>query len=389
MRRRRRAEAIRRPLWAVVLCLAFCAPGALTGCSRSSAVTGPPEPEAVVVYPAQLVSGHPLYPEVAELSARIAAISAPPDLREMRALMSSPLGRRLLRPPRVQQPDRVRFTAWEAQSDAQLAADVQEAEESLGSWPDAELTKMEGRLSRAAADALREAENEAELARLRTEIGEIERHQRQFDELRRLAASEDREEAARAVERQAALWKEIGARVAAVEREADLRLRELRESGEADVREALREARDRAEADRAAHVRQLRDAGGEARERLPEAVDSATIPIAPAEDAQAVPPAPSTSELTALVGEVEAALRAARERRIKRLVAARGRLLREIALSTQSAVQAVAIRNGVDVHLEPDADAALRDATEDFRPLLREYWATRPAIAGADAGPRH
>jgi len=385
----RRAVAIPKPFWAAVFCLAPCAPAVLTGCSRSGAVTGRAGPEAVRVYPAQLMSEHPLYREVTELSARIAAVNAPPDLREMRALMSRPLGRQLLRPPRVQEPDRLRLTAWEAQTDAQLAAEVQEAEESLGFWSEADLSKREARLSREVADAVRQEQNEAELARLRTEIGEIERRQGELDELRRLAISEDQEVAARAVERQAALWAEIAAKAEAVQREADARLRELRESGEADMRKALAEARTRAEAERAAHAKQLRDAGAQVRERLPEGVQAAATPITPTEDAQSVPPAPATTELTALVGEIEAAQRAARERRLNRLVAARGRLLREIALSTQSAVRAVAIRNGLDVRFGPDTDPGLRDATEDFRPLLRDYWAARPAISGGPTGPRH
>jgi hypothetical protein len=326
---------------------------------------------------------------VAELSARIAAVNAPPDLREMRALMSRPLGRQLLPPPRVQEPDRVRLTAWEAQVDAQLAAEVQEAEESFGSWSEADLGRRAARLSREAADAARDAQNEAELKRLRTEIGEIEHRQREFDQLRELAASEDRETAARAVEQQAALWREIGARTEAVEREADARLRELRASSDADMRKAMAEARTRAEAERAAHVAQLKTDGAEVRERLTDGVGSATTPTTPAQDVQTVPAAPATADLAALIAEVEAAQRTARERRLARLVEARGRLLREIALSTQNAVQAVAIRNGVDVRCGPEMDPGLRDATEDFRSLLREYWAARPAISGADIGPRH
>jgi hypothetical protein len=222
------------------------------------------------------------------------------------------------------------------------------------------------------------------MERLRIEVGEIERRRDELMELRRLAASEDREEAARALDRQAALWRGITAQVEAAQREAEAKLRELREAGEIAMDEALEAEQRRAEAERAAHLKGLTEAGEVVRERQSEGVAAATAAVKPPADAQEVPPPPDTTELTALLDRIEAAQRAARERRTNRLVDARTRLLREIALNTQSAVRAVALRNGLDVRFGPETDPALRDATEDFRPLLREYWAAHPALFGAE-----
>jgi len=382
---RRRAAPTRRPVWALPACLAPVTLTVLAGCSRSGAVMEEPTArEVVVVYVAQLMAEHPLYPTAARLSARIAALTAPPDLRALGGLAGEPLRRRPLGPPKIEAPVPGALTMWEAQADAALAAQVQEAEESLGAWPHPELGKTETRLRRQTADALRQAQNQAEIERLRVEVGEIRRRRDELAELRQLAASEDREEAARALDRQAALWREIDARVRATQRQAEARLRELRETGEAEMTEALAAAREHAETERAAHLRGLREAGEAAREQQPEAVESATVAVEPATSARDVPPPPDTTELTALLDDIEAAQRAAQQRRVSRLVTARTRLLREVALSTQSAVRAVAVRNGLDVSLEPETGQALRDATEELRPLLREYWAARPAISGVE-----
>jgi len=385
---RPRAAATRRLGWGLAACLAPTVLNVLAGCARSGTVTEePPEPEAVVVYPAQLMSEHPLYPAVAGLSARLAALGESPDLRAVRALASEPLQRRLLGPPRIEPPVSGALAVWEAEADAALAADVQEAEESLGAWPDPEPAKTQAQLQRETADAVREAQNEAEIERLSLEVREIERRRDELVELRRLAVSEDRDEAAAALDRQAAVWREITARVEAAEREAEAKLRALREAGEAEVARAVEEARRRAGAERRAHIEALRAAGAEMREQQPDRVEAATR-RAEAADVTEVPLPPDVTELSALLQQIEAAQQSAHRRRAERLTAARARLLREIALSTQGAVQAVAARNGLDARFASDTSQALRDATEEFRPLLREYWGARPALAGTGPADR-
>ncbi|MBM3501156.1 MAG: hypothetical protein FJX74_21090 [Armatimonadetes bacterium] len=385
----RRRAATRRVGAALAVCLAVAALGALTGCSRSGASTGLREtPEVVVVYPAQLMSEHPLYPATTQLSARIAALTEPPDLRALRAAAAEPLARRLLGPPRVEATDSEVLTAWEAQANAALARQVQEAEASLSSWPQPDLAKTEARLRREADDAVRRAGNDAETARLRVELGEIERRRDELQELRRLAASEDRQEAAAALDRQAALWREIAARVEAARRDAEAELRTLREAGEQKTASTLEAAHRRAEAERAAHVESLTQAGGSTRDDLPEAVSAATARIEPAANAQESPEPPDLAGLAALVDDLEAEQRAAGRRRIERLVAVRTRLLREIALGTQAAVRSVAFRNGLEVRFGPETGQTPRDATEDLRPLLREYWAARPARLGPGSASR-
>ena len=384
MRSRPRA-ATRRAARALAASGTLLALMVLAGCSRSTtAMEERVEPEAVVVYSAQLLSEHPLYPQVTELSARITGVTAPPDLRAARALLKDPLRERLLSPPRVEEASFASLTGWEARADAALAARVQEAEESLGQWPEPEIERTRARIDRETAEAVREAQNRAEVEQMRVAIAQIERHQDEFEHLRQVALSEDRAEATEAVDRQAALWRGIEAETEAVRREAEAKLRELRAASETEREEALAAARDRAEAERAAHLEALRTAGDEVRGRLAGRVGPATATVRPAENAQQVPSPPDTSDLAALLGEVDAAQRKARERRLSGLVATRGRLLREIALSTQNAVMAVGIRNGLDVRAEQDQQQGLRDATEELRPLLREYWAARPAIAGTE-----
>jgi hypothetical protein len=384
----RRAAAISRTARAVAVCLASVALAWVSGCSRSSAVTERPrEPEAVVVYYAQLMGEHPLYPEVANLSARIAALTAPPDLRAVRALAANPLSQRLLGAPRVTVAALGPLAAWQTNADAALAAHVQEAEEYVGSWPQPSLQKTEARLSREAADEVRRAQNEAEVARMRAETRAIEAHRDELVRLRQAAAGEDREQASRAVDREVEVWQEIGAETEALQRDAETKLEELRAAGETEMYEAVEAARDRAEAERAEHLRRLQRGGEGVRGGQPAAVQAVTTAVAPAENVRDVPLPPDTDQLTVLLDEIEAAQRAAHNRRVDRLVEARGRLLRSIALGTQAAVRAVALRNGLDVRFTPETGQNLRDATDDFRPLLQEYWAARPAVGGTVQNP--
>jgi len=376
---RRRAAPIRRAAWgATSLFVGALALAALDGCSKSSAVTdGEGRADTVVVYVARLVSEHPLHAEVARLSARIAAMTVPRELR-----LGDPLGQPVFGPPRSPVSGFARFGSWQSEADTALAQRVQEAEERLGLWPEPGLRKAQERLAREADDEVRDAQNEAELARMQAELRAIERHKEELAELRDRAASRDRAEAARAIERQAEVWRQIDTEVQTVQREAEARVEELRSAGESQMAEALQAARVRAEAARAAHRAELEHTGDDVRSRQPAAVAAANRQVEPAAGFGETPRPPDTRSLEALLQEIETAQRAARERRIAGLVATRGRLLREIAVSTRAAVQAVAIGNGIDVCFPPEAGAELRDATEDFRPLLREYWAARPAVAG-------
>ena len=104
----------------------------------------------------------------------------------------------------------------------------------------------------------------------------------------------------------------------------------------------------------------------------------------PAPNATETPRAPEAKAVSELIAEVERAHQAAWERRRIRLAAARGRLLQRIAQDTRTAVKAIAARNGIEVRLDCMDEPALADATEEFRVLLRDHWAGRPAVRGQE-----
>jgi hypothetical protein len=351
---------------------------ALAGCSRSSTVPDDEAaPEPVVVYSARLMSEHPLYPEAQRLTARIGELSAPADVRAQRALLAEPLRERLLGPPPVAPVSLGAFGDWEAAADRELAQSLRDVEQTLAAWPATEAAKTQPRLERQAAEAVRQAESKAAAAREQAEWRAIDRHRAELQRLFVQAQSADRGEARKAVERQARIWREIAVEVEAARREAEADLQALRAEGARAMAAAVEEAARRTSEEQASHLADLERAR-EPLAGLAEAVGRAVQPVEPAANAREVPPAPDTDDLGALLGRIEAAQREARKRQMNRLIAARDRLLRDIALNAQAAVQATAIRTGADVRFAPEADAELRDATEEFRPLLRDYWAARP-----------
>ena len=88
--------------------------------------------------------------------------------------------------------------------------------------------------------------------------------------------------------------------------------------------------------------------------------------------------------LSDLAEEIRAAQASARERSRERLTAARTRLLRQMAEGTHRGVRAVAAQEALEVRHVARADEHIPDATEEFRQLLRDYWAAqRPAREAA------
>jgi len=356
----------------------------VAGCARSAAsrqreaeVTGARRVVAVRIGP--LVGEHPLYPTVLELTSHLGATETA-DLRAAKAFLTSDLGRALAPPPSSPERPFPALTRWEAAANADLAARTQEAEQLLDSWPRPELSRTRDRLAGEADDRLRDARNTAALEAVRAEMRAIEKRKGLLAELRQLAASADEAEAARAIDEQVRLWREVAAEAEATRREGDMRLRELGRAHERELAQALAALDAAADEDRQRHKARLSGSGTPVREAVGPAAEAAMTRPEPAPNATETPRAPETKAVSELIAEVERAHRAAWERRRVRLAAARGRLLQRIAQDTRNAVKAIAARNGIEVRLDCMNEPALPDATEELRVLLRNHWAGRPAM---------
>lgn len=322
-----------------------------------------------------LVGEHPLYVEVAELTSYLGAAESA-DLKAAKAFLASPLGRSLAPPRRVARPA-LALSRWEAKADAELDARLEEARQLLEDWPRPELSRTRRRLRAQHDRDLQQRHGEEALAAVRAEMRALEERKGLLAELRQLAASDDQAEAARAVDRQVRLWREVAAEAEAAKRAGDERLQALEREHDNRRTAAMAELANAADEDRRQQGTALEDAGVVVREAIEPAANAAMVEVDAAENSTDTPPAPDTAGVADLVEAIERTHRAAWERRRGRLVAARSRLLGRIDQDTRNAVKAIAVSNGIEVHLDWVDDRDLPDATEEFRALLRDYWAAR------------
>ncbi len=360
----------------------LCAAMAVAGCSKSGASSKAEPlarrlPRRVSVRVGPLVGEHPLYPEVTELTSYLGAAETA-DLKRVKAFLTSPLGRALAPPRSVAEPG-TPPARWESRADAELAARLSEAEGLLASWPQPELARTKRRLTAEADDALRERRGRAAIEAVRAEMRAIEERKGLLAELRQRAASDDQAQAADAIDRQVALWREIAAQTEAVRREADQELRLLERDYDRRLAEATAQIADAADADRDRQLGELAGEGTDVRAAVGPAAAAAIDEVEPAANATEAPAPPQTSGVAELVQDIGSAHQAAWERRRGRIAAARSKLLQRIAHDTRNAVRAIAISNGIEVCFDCVDDPDLPDVTEDFRALLRDQWAARAA----------
>ncbi|MGQ9733176.1 MAG: hypothetical protein ACUVX8_18115 [Candidatus Zipacnadales bacterium] len=356
----------------------------LPACSKFDATGGRESArgsEPVVVYVAPLMSEHPLYAEVQELSEHLLLLTESPDLHAVRTFMDSPLGRTLMGPPDPAPGRSPRLIGWEEKAAESAAAQLREAEELIVLWPDPTIDKTRARLTREAEEDLRRLRSEAELMQTRVELETLYRYQGELARLRHEATSDDVVKVARALERQAQIWREVAVAAETTRREVDERLRALTEEHTRRLIATTAAIQDRAKREGEEHLRDLRASGDNLRQGQSQAVAAATKSLAIQPEALQTPEPPKLDEMSRLLEETEAAQRAVRARQLTRLNEARARLLRQIARSTRTAVQAVALANNIDVRFAPIADKKTIDATEEMRLLLREYWAARTPIS--------
>jgi len=275
------------------------------------------------------------------------------------------------------------LTVWEERANIRLATRVEEANGLLAQWPHPAGTKALRRVEEAGADEIREVRNEASLARMRAETDAVRRRAGELAELRLMAESDDTDEAAYAADRQAQIWREIEAEVAEVARGSADRLADVESTYEQRRAGATEDHTAQDEAEQLARAEALLESGGAVRERQGAGLDAALVTVEPGENLADTPPPPDTGNVAELISQAEAAQQAAQARRQARLQDARARLLREIGEGTNRAVRAVAARNGIEVKFVA-ADEEISDATEQFRSLLRDYWAARRPVREPD-----
>lgn len=351
---------------------------AVGGCARSARTTelpGVPVGQPVFVRLGPLISEHPLYPEVAELSR---ALEGRPttDLRPITDFMVGPLGRVLAGPVEPALPAAGRLVAQGAEADAALAQDLANAGQLLASWPQTEEVGPEGGLAR----KVEEARDDLALRVARAQRAAVEERAGELAELRYQATSPDAAEAARAIERQAAVWREIGAKVDTARRQADEELRQKRQEADRKLLEGTRAMLASVAARQASHLQKLEDSGGAVRAGQRGAANAAVRPIAPGSDLRETPAPPRTDEFAALLRAIEGDQRVAWEQRRARLAAVRSELLDRVARNTVNAIRSVAVQTGVAVRFDAPPGQGLPDATESFRLPLRRYWAAQPVV---------
>jgi hypothetical protein len=337
----------------------------------------------VVVRLGALVSEHPLYPEVVALTRR-AEQSPQANLKPVTDFMTSPLGRVLSAPPEPLTAGEPLIAAWETEADEALAQELAKTAELLASWPAPEEFERTGRESRQIGDEVRTFANDLALSIARTEMAAIEERKGELAELRQKATSKDAEEAARAVEREAEIWRQIRAEVEAVRREVDESLAEKRQEAERRLQAAAGAMRVSAQGGRETHLKELRESGAPIRAAQKAAVAAATRPVAPAADLTATPPAPNVDQFAALLRDIDREQRLAWQRRRARLAAARDQLLARVVQNTRNAVRAVAAQTGTTVRFSAPPGESLSDATESFRSSLRSYWSAQPIIPSSE-----
>jgi hypothetical protein len=360
----------------------------VAGCSKSGASSKAESlarrlPRRISVRIGPLVSEHPLYPEVTELTSFLAAAETA-DLERVKAFLASPLGRSLAPPRSVAEPG-TPPARWASKADAELAARLSEAEGLLGSWPRPELARTRRRMTAEADDALRDRRGQAAMEAVRAEMWAIEERKGLLAELRQRAASDDQAQIADAMDRQVELWREIAAQAEAVRREADQELRLLERDYDGRLAEATAQIAEAADADRDRQLGGLAEEGTAVRALVGPAAEAAIDEVEPTTNATEAPAPPQTSGVTELVHGIESAHQAAWERRRGRLAAARSRLLQRIADDTRNAVRAVAVPNGIEVCFDCVDHQDLPDVTEEFRALLRDHWAARAATVSQQA----
>ncbi len=359
----------------------------ISGCTKSRAEVAEvtlPETEVVLVRTGPLTGEHPLYPDYRELGAQQMHHAASARIQALEAFMTSPLGRSLARPaqPVFRRPEVL--TLWEERANIRLATRIEQADGLLEQWPHPGDVKAMRRVEQAGTAELREAQNEASLARMRAETEAVRRRAGELAELRLMADSDDTDEAAYAADRQAQVWREIEAEVAEVVRESADELAQLRSDYEERLVKAKVDHTEDDEAEQTARAEALLESGSAARERQGAGLDAAAATVEPGENLTDTPPPPDTGDVSELISQAEAAQQAAQARRQVRLQDARARLLEEIGKGTNRAVRAVAAMNGIEVRFVATADEEIPDATEQFRSLLRDYWAARRPVRESD-----
>jgi hypothetical protein len=362
----------------------------VSGCAKSGRRAGPealPVGEVVYVRVAPLVSEHPLYGEVVELT-RLLERPALADVRSATVLMASPIGRVLAAPRAPAPPSPARTAAWEAEADAELAQELGAVRELLASWPEPESSQDAVRRSRQLGTELRTASNDIQLRVVRAEAAAIERRKGELGELRFKAGSADAYEAARALERQAEIWRQIRAESATLRDQGERELRRKRVEMQQRLEEETREIRAAAKAGERQHTGDLEGSGAAVRSGQEAALAAAVRPVEPGEDLRSTPAAPQTDELTSLLREIDRERRADWERRTRRIEATRSVLLDRVARNTQNAIRSVAAQVGTTVLFDIPADHTIADATESFRIPLRRYWATGPQTVADERAAR-
>lgn len=386
MRSRRPMRVVRSSPWVLPLATVGVLGGvaAMAGCPRSGA-SAPREASALrqlrgaCVRLGPLVGEHPLYPEVSELTSYLGAEETA-DLRAAKAFLASPLGRSL-EPPDATRP-LPSLSRRQADADAKLEAGLTEATELLEPWPQPGLSRIRRRLTAQHDRDLQQRRGEEALEAVRVQMRAIEDRKGRLAELRQRAASDDEAEAARAVDEQVRLWREVAAEAEAAKRDADERLRALEDEYDRTLVDALAKLAETADRDRRQQLAALEHTGAAVRGKQPAAAAAAMAPVDPAANATDAPAAPPTESVSQLMEHIQRAQRAAWERRRVRLAAVRSRLLGLIAEDTRNAARAIAVSNGIEVHFDCMADRDMPDATEEFRPLLRDHWAARAPRSG-------
>jgi hypothetical protein len=285
--------------------------GGATGCGRGErpiAARGPaaPLPEAVLVRVGPLVAEHPLYPEVLRLT-RLLEQRRGPNLEPAAQFMAAPLDRVFATLPEPGPAPQAQLGDWQAEADAGLAASLEEAGRILASIPPPEGPATGTERAREAQDEMRQAESDALLRIARAEMRAIEERRGDLAEIRGRQASEEAAEAARALDREAEVWREIEARVAATRRQADEELRALRAEVEKRLGESAQAMQAVAEQDRESHLERLRRSGEEVRMAQQPAVAAATRGLSPDDGGSDLPAPPATGRFVALLRTVERA----------------------------------------------------------------------------------
>lgn len=385
MSSRERATAISDGARATTaLLLVYLALTCAAGCSKSKArAEEPPEEpkaEVVLVRLGPLTSEHPLYDRYTDLAARQTRLDAPPEMRELTEFLRRPLGRdlRALGGPEITLPGAL--ATWEGEADARLQAGLDEAEALLVEWPQPRDRKAERWVEQEAAQAELDIRNQAALDVVRAEAKALERRTGELAELRQIVETGAPEEAAAAADREARIWRDVAAEADAVRRQADADVARVRQEYRERVTADDEDRAARVAATRATHKALLEGSAGAARRGLPAGVEAAMRPVEPAGNLTETPATADAEGAVGLAEEMRLAQSEALERRRTKLLGARQRLLRQMADGTRLAVRAVAARNDVDVRFVEAPDDDVPDATEQFRSLLRDYWAARRPV---------